>query len=127
MFATTNESAADRLVAEAVLIANGSATKWIPLNGGSDTRAAAREYHRQYAIALRAPFRATGFCVTIGGQVPGKKRGWRYCIAARNACWLPRRKAKRAIRKGLFDKALRMRPPPASSISASAPLAIMDL
>lgn len=62
------EELEQRLLYEAVLIYLGLATRTIFLNGGSETRAATRNYWREYAKQLNLPFKAYGgWAVEIGG------------------------------------------------------------
>lgn len=94
-----------RKIYECVAINMGLATRWIPLNGGSDTRRDARDCHMELAIAARIPFRCIGNAtVIIGGRRP-PDRGNRYIRhSSRNPIvieWLHWRKAKRLIRKDL--------------------------
>lgn len=64
---TSKESARIERALEAG-VSSGMIGKWVPLNGGSDTRKDARDYYMQTAIAARIEYRQIGgFAVTIGG------------------------------------------------------------
>ena len=75
--------------------------KWIPLSGGSDTRADVRNWYRDRALAYRVEFRATGHDVRIGGPCY-RGRGMRFvAYGERHLTWRHWRKAKRDSRKCL--------------------------
>ena len=73
-----------------------------PLNGGSDTRRDAREYHEQRATAMRLECRSWP-CQVIYGGARRRTRGWRYLHWREGNCrvwgWMPWRKAKRRLRR----------------------------
>lgn len=53
---------------ELVMLGLGLAEKRIPLNGGSDTRRAARQYWQQVAAVLGIRYRANGTMVILGSS-----------------------------------------------------------
>jgi hypothetical protein len=81
------------------LVALGVLGKWVPLNGGSDTRAGTRDHYREYAIGLGLEFIATGHDVKVGGLCNRKRGQWFMAYGARKLHWEHWRKAKRDIRK----------------------------
>ncbi len=74
----------------------GRGRYFIPLNGGSDTRRSAREWHQQRFACARIPFHSNGSMVCAGGFTPPHTRGWRYVVSDFRGQWLHWRKAKRA-------------------------------
>lgn len=80
-------------------VALGFLGKWVPLNGGSDTRADTRDYYREYALDLGLEFVATGHDVKVGGMCDRKRGQWFMAYGARKLHWEHWRKAKRDIRK----------------------------
>jgi len=75
-----------------------------PLNGGSDTRASAREYYYEYAKSLRKNFESSAFWVKISHG--DSRKGNRYVtdLSKRKLFYLHWRKAKRQVRKGILNE-----------------------
>lgn len=88
-----------RHLMENFFIARGMGVRFIPLNGGSDTRRDAREWHEQQARAGLIPYNTYSSHCIIGGFIPNTLRGWRYMIGRRKAQWMHWRKAKRILRR----------------------------
>ena len=67
-FGSNKEKFDKRVASELATLKLGRASKTIYLNGGSGTRADAREYWRQIASSLGVRFQAYGGCVVkLGG------------------------------------------------------------
>lgn len=73
--------------------------RFIPLNGGSDTRRDAREYWQQQCKAAGVAYTAHAFGIYIVGAIPRNNRGWRYVNLGLSARWLHWRKAKSLTRR----------------------------
>ncbi len=53
---------------EIELLRHGGYQKFIPLNGGSDTRKAAREYWKEWAMLLNIKYSSFGCMVILGSE-----------------------------------------------------------
>ena len=86
---------------ETTLLTYGCATFWIPLNGGSDTRRASRDFWEEFARARRIPLRTSGCTIVVGGH-HHTGRGRRYIRRAISGGisleWVHWRAAKRLVR-----------------------------
>ena len=87
----------------------GLLQRWVPLNGGSDTRRDMREFYRQDAIAGLHPFQQLGgYAVVIGSRCK-RGRGTRY-LSRRTTSgeiidFIHWRKAKKLMRKHIAKEA----------------------
>lgn len=78
----------------------GAIGKWVPLNGGSDTRADARDWWRQSAAGLRLNFTVRGGCmVGIGGPVKRTRGFWYMAVGKHDLTWMHWRKAKNRMHR----------------------------
>lgn len=88
-----------------VLLLSGLIGKFVPLNGGSGTRADTRTYYRELASNLRLEFEGNGSFVKYGGPTR-RGRGQRYvAFGERRLTWVHWRKAKRLLRKNIAEAA----------------------